>query len=31
MRGAHLAIYNFISLTKKAAAFAVPEHDIMHK
>ena len=29
MRGADLAIHNFVGLTKQSAALAVPQHDIM--
>ena len=31
VRGAHLAIDHFIRLTEQRAAFAVAEHDVMHK
>ena len=31
MRCAHLAIDDFVSLAKQRAAFAVAEHDVMHK
>src|SRR2546430_8347776 len=31
MRGADFSIHNFVGLAKQSAAFAVPEHDVMHK
>jgi hypothetical protein len=31
VRGADFAIDDFIGLAKQGAAFAVPEHDVMHK
>ena len=31
MSGAHFAVHNFVGLTKQGAAFAVPEHNVMHK
>ena len=31
VRRAHFAIHDLIGLTKKYAALAVPEHDVMHK
>src|SRR5207302_36021 len=31
MRGAHFAIHHLVGLAKQSAAFAVAEHDILHK
>src|SRR5437870_8495231 len=31
MRGADFSIHNFVGLAEQCAAFAVPEHDVMHK